>query len=217
MATDQSEQRQRPRPRGGASGSSPGDDRAARPRRIRSRYRCATTDLGGAGVSMTRSISGVSRRGLHHVQLLDRHPLDELRRSQRLDAPDAAASGDAVLLGQQLLGLFHPIAVLLQRRTCCHAANSSTTTRNSAEADRAPHVPMALEIDLADDRIVPNVLLDGPLERFAAHADPPSLRPSQALAWPLRLLYRAQLGAAGAGIALDFRRGRNHRSSSSGS
>ena len=37
------------------------------------------------------------------------------------------------------------------------------------ESDGAPHLPMALEIDLADDRVVPNVLLDGPLERFAAH------------------------------------------------
>src|SRR5688572_5537398 len=32
---------------------------------------------------------------------------------------------------------------------------------------------MALEIDLADDRIVPNILLDGPFERFATHVDPP--------------------------------------------
>src|SRR6187399_438142 len=67
---------------------------------------------------------------------------------------------------------------------------------------------MALEVHLTDDRVVPDILLDGPFERFAAHVDPPYLRP-----WALILgtFNRAQLGAAGAGIALDFRRCRNHR------
>ena len=39
-----------------------------------------------------------------------------------------------------------------------------------AEGDGAPHVPMALEIDLADDRVVADVLLDRPLERVSRHA-----------------------------------------------
>ena len=55
---------------------------------------------------------------------------------------------------------------------CCHAVNSSTTTRKTLDADRGPQFPLALEIDLTDDRIVPDVLLDGPFERFA-HVDPP--------------------------------------------
>src|SRR5688572_4853165 len=46
---------------------------------------------------------------------------------------------------------------------------------------------MALEIDLADDRIVPNILLDGPFERFATHVDPPYLRRLDLRPWALGL------------------------------
>ena len=45
-------------------------------------------------------------------------------------------------------------------------------TRNTPIADRPPHLAVPLAIDLADDRVVADVLLDRVFERFARHGPP---------------------------------------------
>src|SRR5688500_3733241 len=162
------------------------------------------------------------RTGFNHSQVLHGPRLDERRRSHHFDF-QAQAPGDDRLLVQQLLRLLHAIPVLLQLELL-PGGEQEHDDEEDAEANGAPHIPMTLEIDLTDDRIVPDVLLDRPLERFAAHVDPPCVKCQLSSdkfqvgtyllvdTWDLHLLHGPQLGAAGAGIALDFRRCRDDRS-----
>src|SRR5687768_12252615 len=111
------------------------------------------------------------RTGFNHSQVLHGPRLDERRRSHHFDF-QAQAPGDDRFLVQQLLRFLHAIPVLLQLELL-PGGEQEHDHEEDAEADGAPHIPMAFEIDLTDDRIVPDVLLDRPFERFA-HVDPPS-------------------------------------------
>src|SRR5688572_2113178 len=110
------------------------------------------------------------RTGFNHSQVLDGPRLDEFRRPHDLHLQAQPPVDDRFLV-QQLLRLFHAVPVLLQLELL-PGGEQQHGDEEDTEADGAPHLPMALEIDLPDDRIVPDVLLDRPLERFA-HVDSP--------------------------------------------
>ena len=100
-------------------------------------YRRATTDRGGAGVAITRSMTiASSGRGRDHVQPARRHPLDPRRRAQRLDL-EPQVPVDRLFAGALLLHLLEPIAVaqqleVLPRREQQHEHEEDADQRPSA-------------------------------------------------------------------------------------
>ena len=130
-------------------------------------YRRATTDFGGGGVDVTRSITVASpAAGATIPSALSRQPLDARRRAQRVDL-EAEVTIDFVLGGALLLHLLDAVAMtkqleMLPRREEEHG------DQKYADRHRAPHLEMPLAVDLADDRVVAYVLLDCVFE-FAAH------------------------------------------------
>ena len=134
-------------------------------RRRRSNHRRATTDLAGGSAGSTRSMTIASslrrrdqmqlpvasdsmRSGARSVSISSR----SWRRDLFLDRAFAAASARAGSRG-------------CSSSKCCQAENSSTSTRTPATRP-IPTARAAALVDLADDRVVANVLLDGVFERL---------------------------------------------------
>src|SRR5438552_12133154 len=74
---------------------------------------------------------------------------------------------DFVLRGPLLLHLLDPVAVAQQLEVLPRGKEQDRDQKDP-DTDRAPHLVMALAIDLADDRVVPDILLDCVFE-FAVH------------------------------------------------
>ena len=126
------------------------------------------------------------------MQPAGRHPLDARRCPQRLDL-ETQVPVDLVLAGALLLHLLEPVAVrqqleVLPRREQQHR------DEEDADAHRAPHLAMALAIDLPDDRVVADVFLDRVFECFGRHVARLSRRP----------LGRPQLRAPRARVPFDL-------------
>ena len=70
---------------------------------------------------------------------------------------------------QLLLHLLEPVPVA-QQLEVLPGPEEHHDHQEGADADGPEHVPVALAIDLADDRVVLDVLLDGVFERLCEHA-----------------------------------------------
>src|SRR4051812_2911568 len=98
------------------------------------------------------------------VQLVGGERLDPLRRLERVDL-ELEAARDVLLGGALALQLLHLVAVA-QQLEVLPGRDQEDEHEEAGDADRLPQLALPRLVDLADDRVVADVFLDGVLERF---------------------------------------------------
>src|SRR5829696_2937753 len=108
-----------------------------------------------------------SRR--HQMELLGRDLLDAPRRAERLDL-ERKVPVDLLFRGALLL---HPLDLITvpEQLEVLPRGEEYDNHEEQPNAHGSPELPLARLVDLADDRVVANVLLDRVLEVHSAHAN----------------------------------------------
>ena len=125
----------------------------------------ATTDAGGGSGGTTRSMTiAAPVSGATSFNRPRASDSIRCRRLERLDFEPQVAV-DLFLVAACLLHLFEAIAVL-QKLDALPSREQQHGDKDHAQCYGTPLLPEPALVNLADDRVVPNVFLDGVFESF---------------------------------------------------